>query len=56
MGGLGASSRISRVPVKWARAERESERRRVLMIPVQQNAGGGKAPYLVCAFGGGKRW
>jgi len=55
-GGLGATSPISRVPVKWVRAERESERRVVLVIPVQQNAGGGKAPYLVCASGGGKRW
>lgn len=55
-GGLGTSSPISRVTVKWVRAERESERRVVLMSPVQQNAGGGKAPYLVCASGEGKRW
>ena len=56
MGGLGATDPISRVTVKWARAERESERRIVLVMPVQQNAGGGKAPHLVCASGGGKRW
>jgi hypothetical protein len=56
VGGLGASSPISRVTVKWVRAERESERRIVLMIPWQQKHGGGKAPYLVCASGEGKRW
>lgn len=54
VGGLGAPSPIRRVPTKWVRAERESERRIVLMRPVQQNAGGGKAPYLVCASGAGK--
>ena len=56
MDGLGASSPISRVTVKWVRAERESERRIVLVIPWQQNHGGGKAPHLVCASDGGKRW
>jgi hypothetical protein len=56
VGGLGATSPISRVPVKWVKAERESERRIVLMRPAQQNAGGGKAPHLVCASGGAKRW
>jgi hypothetical protein len=56
VGGLGAPSPISRVTVKWVRAERESERRRVLVIPWQQNHGGGKAPHLVCASSGGKRW
>ena len=56
MGGLGASSPISRRTAKWVRAERESERRIVLERPVQQNAGGGKAPHLVCASDGGKRW
>jgi len=56
VGGLGAPSLISREPAKWARAERESERRIVLVIPWQQNHGGGKAPYLVCASGEGKRW
>jgi hypothetical protein len=56
VGGLGAPSPISRVTAKWVRAERESERRIVLMRPAQQNAGRGKAPYLVCASDGGKRW
>jgi hypothetical protein len=56
VGGLGASSPISRVTAKWVRVERESERRRVLMIPWQQKHGGGKAPYLVCASEEGKRW
>jgi hypothetical protein len=50
------SSPISLVKAKWVRAERESERRIVLRRPVQQNAGGGKAPHLVCASGEGKRW
>ena len=54
--GLGAPSPISRVTAKWVRAERQSERRVVLVIPWQQNHGGGKAPYLVCASGAGKRW
>ena len=54
MGGLGAPSPISRVTVKWVRVERQSERRIVLMRPVQQNAGGGKAPHLVCASGARK--
>ena len=54
VGGLGASSPISRVTVKWARAERQSERR---IVPLKRgNARGGKAPHLVCASGGGKRW
>ena len=56
MGGLGAPSPISLEKVKWVRAERESERCTVLLIPRQQNRGGGKAPHLVCASGGGKRW
>src|SRR5262252_11179754 len=51
VGGLGAPNPISRVTVKWARAERQSERRVVLVMPWQQNHGGGKAPYLVCASG-----
>ena len=55
-GGLGAPSPISRQTAKWVRAERESERCVVLMIPWQQNHGGGKAPYLVCGCAGGKRW
>ena len=54
--GLGASNPISGIPVKWARAERESERRTVPLRPWQQNHGRGKAPYLVCGFVGGKRW
>jgi hypothetical protein len=53
-GGLGASNPISAIPVKWARAERESERR---IVPKKRgNARGGKAPYLVCGPRGGKRW
>ena len=55
-GGLGVPSPISRVTAKWVRAERQSERCVVLMIPWQQNHGGGKAPHLVCASAGGKRW
>ncbi len=59
-GGLGASSPISGVPVKWARAERESERESerpiVLTRLRQQNRGGGKGPYLVCVSAGGKGW
>ena len=55
-GGMGAASPISRRTAKWVRAERESERCVVLMIPWQQNHGGGKAPYLVCGFVRGKRW
>jgi hypothetical protein len=56
VGGLGAPNPISRRTAKWVRVERESERCVVLMSPVQQNAGGGKAPHLVCASGGVKRW
>jgi len=56
VGGLGAPNPISRRTAKWVRAERESERRIVLVIPWQQNHGGGKAPSLVCASDGGKRW
>jgi len=56
VGGLGAPSPISRGTAKWVRAERESERRIVLVIRWQQNHGGGKAPYLVCASDGAKRW
>jgi hypothetical protein len=55
-GGLGASNPISGVPVKWARAERESERPIVLMMLRQQKRGGGKGPYLVCVSTGGKGW
>jgi hypothetical protein len=55
-GGLGASNPISRQTAKWVRAERESERRTVLMMPWQQKQGGGKAPYLVCGRVEGKRW
>src|SRR5262252_10984420 len=56
VGGLGAPSPISRGTAKWVRAERESERRIVLVIRWQQNHGGGKATYLVCASDGAKRW
>jgi hypothetical protein len=53
-GGLGAPNPISGVPVKWARAERESERP---ILPTKRgNARGGKGPYLVCGIAGGKRW
>jgi hypothetical protein len=55
-GGLGAPSPISGIPVKWVRAERQSERRTVPLRPWQQNQGGGKAPYLVCGLAEGKRW
>jgi hypothetical protein len=48
VGGLGAPSPISRQTAKWVRAERESERPVLPLRPVQQNAGGGKGPYLVC--------
>ena len=53
--GLGASNPISGIPVKWARAERESER------PIRYRGSGvtpvdGKGPHLVCGFAGGKRW
>ena len=56
LGGLGAPNPISGIPVKWVRAERESERLIVPSRPWQQNQGGGKRPYLVCGFVGGKRW
>jgi hypothetical protein len=47
-GGLGATNPISGIPVKWARAERESERR---TVPTKRgNARRGKAPYLVCGL------
>ena len=53
--GLGVSNPISGIPVKWARAERESER----LIRTEE-AGvtlvDGKGPHLVCGFAGGKRW
>ena len=55
-GGLGASSPISGAPVKWVRAERESERPIVLTRLRQQYRGGGKGPYLVCVTAGGKGW
>ena len=59
MGGCNLPVRsmkpISGIPVKWARAERESER------PIPYRSSGvtpvdGKGPYLVCGFAGGKRW
>jgi hypothetical protein len=56
IGGLGAPSPISGAPVKWARAERESERPIVPPRPWQHNRGGGKGPYLVCVSAGGKGW
>ena len=55
-GGLGAPSPISPMKVKWARAERQSERRIVPLILWQQTHRGGKAPYLVCASDEGKHW
>ena len=54
-GGLGAPSPINGIPVKWVRAERQSERsiayRGSGVIPVD-----GKGPHLVCGCGAGKRW
>jgi hypothetical protein len=53
-GGLGASNPISGIPVKWVRAERESER--PISVPKKRgNARGGKGPHLVCGFAEGKR-
>ena len=54
-GGLGATSPISRVTVKWVRAERQSER------PIAYRGSGvmpvdGKGPHLVCGCGAGKCW
>jgi hypothetical protein len=54
--GPGAPGPIHRETAKWVRAERQTERCVVLVIPWQQNHGGGKAPYLVCASDGGKHW
>jgi hypothetical protein len=52
--GLGATNPISGIPVKWARAERESERP---VVPMKRgNARRGKGPYLICGIAGGKRW
>jgi hypothetical protein len=49
-GGLGAPNPISGVPVKWARAERESERP---VLPKKRgNARRGKGPYLISESGG----
>jgi hypothetical protein len=56
VGGPGASDPISDDLVKWARAERESERPIVPLRLRQQNHGGGKGPHLVCVLTGGKRW
>ena len=48
------SNPISGIPVKWARAERESER---CILPTKRgNAREGKAPHLVCGFVGDERW
>jgi hypothetical protein len=55
-GGLGEPSPISRRTAKWVRAERQSERCVVLLIPWEQKHGGGKAPYLVCGLAEGKHW
>jgi hypothetical protein len=49
-GGLGAPSPINGIPVKWVRAERQSER------PIAYRGSGvmpvdGKGPHLVCGFG-----
>jgi hypothetical protein len=52
-GGLGASNPISGIPVKWARAERESER--PILPRKRGNACGGKGPHLVRGFAGGTR-
>ena len=48
-----AANPISGLPVKGASAERESERPIVPRKP--GNAGGGKGPYLIGVFEGGKR-
>ena len=49
-GWTGSVEPYKRDPVKWARAERESER---LIVPTKRsNARGGKEPYLVCGFRG----
>ena len=53
-GGLGATNPISGVPVKWGRAERESER--PVVLKKRGNARGGKGPHLVGGQEGGKRW
>ena len=53
-GGLGATNPISGVPVKWGRAERESERS--VVLEKRGNARGGKGPHLVGGSDGGKRW
>jgi hypothetical protein len=51
--GLGATN-PNRIPVKWVRAERESE---WPILPRKRgNACRGKGPHLVCGFAGGKRW
>jgi hypothetical protein len=54
-GGPGAVSPISGVPVKWASAERESERPIVPARPWQHKRGLGKGPHLVGVAEGGKR-
>ncbi len=54
MGGLGATNLISAMSVKWGRAERESERPIVPMMPRQHNLGVGKGPHLVHESEGGK--
>ncbi len=56
IGGLGAPSPLSGAPVKWVRAERESERSIVPSRLREHNRGGGKGPYLVCVSAGGKGW
>ena len=47
---------ISGAPVKWERAERESERSIVPRRSRQQNLGRGKGPHLVRVSEGGKGW
>lgn len=52
----GSDELYKRETVKRGRAERESERPIVPLMPRQHNLGGGKGPYLVRVSEGGKGW
>jgi hypothetical protein len=52
----GSDEAYKRETVKWGRAERESERPIVLLMPRQHKLGGGKGPHLVRVSKGGKGW
>lgn len=54
--GTGSDEPYKRETVKWGRAERESERPIVLLMPRQHNLGEGKGPHLVRVSKGGKGW